>query len=128
MKTINGAESLPIRSPSTRKKPFAKAKAGFWSPKDVQEGILALVENGTYADQSKAIVGLLRKALHDDTLFPSALQARIDHLASDLDRSPEAILRLCVEGMLEMIDGSETTVPLLIEEVRLRRRRDRNTE
>ncbi|SDT90686.1 hypothetical protein SAMN05444156_0623 [Verrucomicrobium sp. GAS474] len=126
MKTSIGTESLPIGDPSTRKKPFVKAKAGFWAPADVQESILALVENGTYADQSKAIVGLLRKALRDDTLIPPPLRKRLDHLSTDLDRTPEAIVRLCVEGILEMLDGPEATIPLLIEEVRLRQRRGQN--
>jgi Arc/MetJ-type ribon-helix-helix transcriptional regulator len=103
-----------------------KTKAGFWCPPDIQIAIQALVEKEVYADQSKTIIALLRKALRDDTALPSSLRERLNQLAVDLDRTPEVMMRLCVEGILEMVDSPATALPLVVEEVRLRQRRGRN--
>jgi hypothetical protein len=97
-------------------------KVGFWCPEDVEQGVNALIQQGVYRDRSKALVALLRQALHPHSSFPSDLQARVDSLASMLHRSPDAIVTLCVEGIFEMIDRG-TTTPLIVEEVQLRQNR-----
>ena len=100
-----------------------KEKAGFWCPGDVDDGIRTLVEQGSYQDRSKAIVGLLRKSLDEKKNLPRDLQKRVDALASYLQRDADVIVRQCVEGVLEMIDAAEPMTPLIVEEVRLRQER-----
>jgi Arc/MetJ-type ribon-helix-helix transcriptional regulator len=100
-----------------------KEKAGFWCPGDVDDGIRTLVEQGSYQDRSKAIVGLLRKSLDEKKNLPRDLQKRVDTLASYLQRDADVIVRQCVEGILEMIDSAEPMTPLIVEEVRLRQER-----
>ncbi len=100
-----------------------KEKVGFWCPDDIGLAVKDLIEKGVYADQSKALVVLLRTALQAQSRFPTDLQARMDDLAAFLQRDTDAIVRLCVEGILEMIDGKEATSPLIVEEFRLRQKR-----
>jgi Arc/MetJ-type ribon-helix-helix transcriptional regulator len=104
-----------------------KEKAGFWCPGDIDEAIKGLVERGVYQDRSKAIVGLLRTALHDDDQLPDDLQKRVETLATFLQRDAGAVVRQCVEGVLEMIDSPEAVTPLVVEEVRLRQDRGQKT-
>jgi len=100
-----------------------KEKAGFWCPDDIRLAVKDLIEKGVYADQSKAIVALLRTALQAQSRFPTDLQTRVDDLVAFLQRDTNTILRLCVEGVFEMIDGKGTKSPLIIEEFRLRQKR-----
>lgn len=109
---------MTSNAPSPRPK---KEKAGFWCPEDVDRALKDLVARKVYDDRSKAIVALLRAALQRDGRLPSDLQSRLDELAAYLQRSPEAVVVLCIEGILELIHATEPVVPLIVEEVGLRR-------
>ena len=100
------------------------AKVGFWCPEDIASAVKILVEKGVYADQSKALVGLLRAALEERTRFPDELQERIARLGIFLQRNPDIIVRLCVEGILEMVEKEDSRSPLIVEEYRLRKQRE----
>lgn len=92
-------------------------------PPDVRQGTDLLIERGIYPDLSKTLVALLRKALSSEELLPPMIMERVDGLAEILQRSREAIIRQCVEDVLEMLNSNGGKTPLLIEEVRLRERR-----
>ncbi|HEY8965628.1 MAG TPA: hypothetical protein VIM58_04240 [Candidatus Methylacidiphilales bacterium] len=101
-----------------------KAKVGFWCPGDVSAALRARVEDGTYRDTSKAIVALLREGLDERKGLPPGIAARVDALASLLRREPGVVVALCVEGVLDLL--SEPAVPpLIVEEYRLRQRREK---
>ncbi len=97
-------------------------KAGFWCPPEVHAAIKDLVEKQIYQDQSKALVGLLRRGLLADTQLPADLRERFYALARYLQRDPDIILRQCVEGILGMMDA-EARIPLIVEEVGLLQKR-----
>ncbi len=107
----------------------SKTKAGFWCPSDIQAAVQIRLDRGEYADQSKALVALLRAGIKAQEQFPNPLRAQIHDLAGLLQRSEDTVIRQCVEGIMEMLHAPEsdlplvTVTPLIVEEVSLRRKR-----
>lgn len=53
--------------------------------------------------------------------IPDSIRAQLLQLAHESERPIEQVLADCVEGLVAMLDGDDR-LPLLIEEIRLRRR------
>jgi len=105
--------------------PFRKEKVGFWCPPDVDEGVQKLLDEGRYQDRSKAFVDLVRKGLKSEKQLSPGVQKNVGLLGRILDREPEAIVNQCVEGVLTLINSDGTEMPLIFEEIRLRKNREK---
>jgi hypothetical protein len=108
-----------------RKRP-RKVRLGFWCPSEIDDVLTQLVLAGTHEDRSKAVVALLRKAIADDNLLPPELEGKVRGVSAALQRCREAVVVQCVSGMMEYIDSEGAVVPMIFEEIRLRKRHLQN--
>lgn len=115
------ADTNASNEPSNLEGPWTKEKLGFWCPTSLLLAMDQLIQDGVYADRSKACVGLIRKGLSGKTM-PCDLQAQLDKLAQFLDRDSQIVSMQCIAAVLEMVSSDTAKTPLIVEEVRLRQK------
>jgi len=101
---------------------FRKEKMGFWCPGDIDAEINRLIDAGIYQDRSKACVALIRQGLHGGLRMREDVEERLKQIAQFLDREPDTVIIQCIQSLFELLDAP-STVPLLVEEIRLREKR-----